>query len=416
MPTIQITEKNNVVIDDQREQQTGRLIFWLLLMTATLTFFGIIMLYSTSSYDRDSSKYFINQMIWAGIGCVAGGGVVLVGLRRLSQWGLILVVGAVVMLLAARYCFPPIKGAYRWIQVPLPGFPFSIQPSELAKLALAIFFSRYCAERFRSINCIFPRTMKELLEGPLPGIAIGSVLAGCVYLGKDLGTTLLMFSVMAVVLFCAGLKLRYLVPPVLGGGTIVFLLIRHFSTYRWDRMTTFLDPEKDQLTEGYQLWHSFLAFGSGSWRGLGLSQSRLKANYLPEAHTDFIMSIVGEELGFITMLIVLFAYFVFIVICARISAGAPTRQGMLLGAAVTSTLGLQAIINIGVACGAFPTKGMPAPFISYGGSSMLVCMVSVAILFSIALETVHPNYNDDIFARIKSRLPFSGKAGRLDDR
>ena len=103
--------------------------------------------------------------------------------------------------------------------------------------------------------------------------------------------------------------------------------------------------------------------------------------------------------------------FVFIVICARISANAPTRQGMLLGTAVTSTLGLQAIINIGVACGAFPTKGMPAPFISYGGSSMVVCMISVGILFSIALDTVHPNYSDDILARCKSHLPFFKKAG-----
>jgi cell division protein FtsW len=415
MPNI-LSDKNNVVVDDRQEEQTGRLIFWLLLMTCALTLFGIIMLYSTSYYDTDSSKYYVNQMIWTGAGFGAGAFVFIFGFRRLSQWSLVLIVGAILMLLAARFCFPPIKGAYRWIQIPIPGFPVSIQPSELAKLALAVFFSRYCAERFRTINQIIPRNLKEFYEGPLPGIGVGLLLAACVYLGKDLGTTLLMFSVMGLVLFCTGMKLRFLVPPVLIFSTGGFFLLRHFSTYRWDRMTIFLDPEKHQLDEGYQLWHSFLAFGSGSWTGLGLSQSRLKANYLPEAHTDFIMSIVGEELGFLTMLIVLFAYFIFIVICARISIGSPTRQGMLLGTAVTGTLGLQSIINIGVACGAFPTKGMPAPFISYGGSSMLVCMISVGILFSIAMETLHPNYNDDIFAWFKSKLLFFKKAGSSHDR
>lgn len=411
MHNVVITDKNNVVLDDQQEQKTGQLIFGLLLMTCALTLFGIIMLYSTSYYDKDSSRYFIFQMVWTGAGFLAATGVVLIGTRKLSQWALALIAGTILLLLVARFCFAPIKGAYRWIQLPIPGLPVSIQPSELAKLALAIFFSKYCADRFRTVNCLLPKTSKEFWESPWPGLAVGAVLAACVYLGKDLGTTVLMFSVMGLVLFCAGMKLRYLVPPVIAAAVGGFFLIRHFSTYRWDRLTIFLDPEKDQLAEGYQLWHSFLAFGSGNWTGLGLSQSRLKANYLPEAHTDFIMSIVGEELGFVTMVIVLFAYFVFIVICARISANAPTRQGMLLGTAVTSTLGLQAIINIGVACGAFPTKGMPAPFISYGGSSMVVCMISVGILFSIALDTVHPNYSDDILAWCKSHLPFFKKAG-----
>ncbi len=403
-------DKSQVVVDYDREEQTGQLIFGLLLMTCALTLFGIIMLYSTS-YNMAGPKYFIYQMIWAGAGTSMAIAVALIGYRKICQYALLIVAAVLIMLLVARFCFPAIKGAYRWIKIPIPGFPISIQPSEFAKVAMAIFFSKYCADHLRFINNVFPKDMKTFKEGPLPGLLVCLVMMGAVFLGKDLGTAVLMFSVAGIVLFCAGLRLRYILPPVIGLGVGGFYLIKHFSPFRWDRLTSFLDPEKEQLTEGYQLWNSFLAFGSGNWTGLGLSQSRLKARYLPEAHTDFIMSIVGEELGFVTVLIVIAAYLIFIYIGARISAASPTRQGMLLGIAITSTIGLQAIINLGVVCGAFPTKGMPAPFISYGGSNMFVCMIFVGLLFSIAYETAHPNYNDDIYNWVKAHLPFFNKTG-----
>lgn len=413
MRNVLITEKSSVMLDNMQEEKTGRLIFCLLAGTCALTLFGVIMLYSTS-YGVAGSKYFFNQMVWVVVGSVLALAVVLVGYKKISQFGLALVICAIVMLLVARYCFPPIKGAYRWIRIPFPGFPVNIQPSELAKLALAIYFSRFCAERLRYINNIFTFDFKKLVpyarQGPLSGIAVCGVLMGAVFLGKDLGTTVLLAGVMAVILFCAGMRLRYLISAMALAGISGFYKIKHSGSYRWDRLTVFLDPETEYLTEGYQLWNSFLAFGSGNWLGLGLSKSRLKAKYLPEAHTDFIMSIVGEELGFVAMLLVMFSYFFFIVVCAKISANARTRQAMLLGVALTSTLGMQAIINIGVACGAFPTKGMPAPFISYGGSSMLMCLLAVGLLFSIALDTIHPNYNEDLIVWFKGWLSSDNKA------
>ncbi len=413
MRNVLITEKNSVMLDNMQEEKTGRLIFCLLAGTCALTLFGVIMLYSTS-YGVAGSKYFVSQMVWVVVGSIMAAGVVLVGYKKISQFGLALVISAIILLLVARYCFPPIKGAYRWIRIPIPGFPVNLQPSELAKLALAIYFSRYCAERLRYINNIFTFNFKKLIpyvkQGPLPGIVMCCALMGAIFLGKDLGTTVLLAGVMAVVLFCSGMRLRYLITVIAGAAVIGFFKIKHSGSYRWDRLTVFLDPETDHLTEGYQLWNSFLAFGSGNWLGLGLSKSRLKAKYLPEAHTDFIMSIVGEELGYVAMLLVMFSYFFFIVVCARISANARTRQAMLLGVALTATLGMQAIVNIGVACGAFPTKGMPAPFVSYGGSSMLMCLLAVGLLFSIALDTIHPNYNEDLMAWFKERLSSGNKA------
>lgn len=178
---------------------------------------------------------------------------------------------------------------------------------------------------------------------------------------------------------------------------------------RWARLTSFLDPFKDAQGDGYQLANSFLAFGSGNWFGIGFSQSRLKARYLPEAHTDFILSITGEELGFITMIAIIIVYMTFIILGVKISAAARSRHAMLLGLALTSIIGMQAVINIGVVCGAFPTKGMPAPFISYGGSNMLMCLTAVGLLVSIAMETAIPDYNNDLSRWLKSKIPFLKK-------
>jgi cell division protein FtsW len=175
------------------------------------------------------------------------------------------------------------------------------------------------------------------------------------------------------------------------------------------RILSFINPEEFAATTGYQLWFSFLALGAGGWHGVGFMESRLKARYLPEAHTDFILSIVGEELGLIAMVLVIIAYGVFCWAGIRISRHANTRLGMLLGCGLTMYITLQAIINIGVISGCFPTKGMPAPFISYGGSNMLSCMVAVGLLLSIAQETMTPGYNKRVMAYLHSKWPFGNK-------
>ena len=168
-------------------------------------------------------------------------------------------------------------------------------------------------------------------------------------------------------------------------------------------MTSFLQPEADPLGDGYQLFQSLLALGSGGWCGVGFTHSRLKLRYLPEAHTDFILAIVGEELGFAVVIGVITAYFILFFVGILIASKARTRQGRLTAFGLTFFLAVQAFINTGVICGALPTKGMPAPFISYGGSNLVVCMAALGIIFSVALDSHYPDYAE----RIRGRLGFA---------
>ena len=169
------------------------------------------------------------------------------------------------------------------------------------------------------------------------------------------------------------------------------------------------NPELYQADIGYQLWLSLLALGSGGWTGVGFAESRMKHRYLPEAHTDFILSIVGEEMGFICMCMVIAGYLAFIFFAVRICVKARTRQGMFLVFALTTFLAVQSIINIGVISAAFPTKGMPAPFISYGGSSLVACLTATGLIISVALDAAFPDYPDKIktrFSETLRKIPF----------
>lgn len=209
---------------------------------------------------------------------------------------------------------------------------------------------------------------------------------GLVIIGKDWGTTILLAATAGLMLFVAGVRLAYL---LIGPAILPFLFIyaKYMDAERWSRMTSFLDPEIVAKDSGYQLWNSLMALGSGFWSGLGFTQSRLKWNYLPEAHTDFILSIVGEELGFIAILAVIFGYIVILLTSVYISIMSKDRQGMLLGFGISSMITMQALINIGVISGTFPTKGIPAPFISYGGSNLMMSIVCIGLLLSVAMDS-----------------------------
>ncbi len=207
-----------------------------------------------------------------------------------------------------------------------------------------------------------------------------------IMLGEDLGTTVLLSATVWVMFFVAGMKLRWLmIPPaiIIPPGVI---LIFFFDKMRLNRLLSFLDPEAVHEATGYQLWKSLLALGSGGWTGLGFTKSRMKAMYLPEAHTDFILSIAGEELGFLFMALVLTGYAVIMALGIWISMRAENKALMLLGLGATSLITFQAIINLGVVSGALPTKGMPAPFISYGGSNMVMSLCCIGLLLCIEKE------------------------------
>jgi len=364
------------------------------LVGLTIMLFGLTMLYSTS-FGSVGSSYFKKQLVWAAVGMGGLGFVLFVGYKKLSDLSLFIMAGVAFLLAVADFLFPAVKGAHRWIMIPHVG---NVQPSEIAKLALCLFMAKYCAESARAIE------NAPLFKVFVPAGICCAPLIGLVLLGKDLGTTVLLSCVFLFVLFAAGVKLRYILPIPILAGPVLFFLIKHFDKMRWARLTSFMDPETNQVDEGYQLWHSLLALGSGSWYGVGFTESRMKANYLPEAHTDFILSIVGEELGFVALCLVMAAYLAFIYFAVKISSKARTRQGMLLGFGLTCVLAMQSIINIGVVSGAFPTKGMPAPFISYGGSNLVMCLAATGLILSIALDSAYPEYCEELIARIKSKL------------
>ena len=370
----------------------------LLFVTTVLIVFGLTMLYS-ASYGQAGLKYFRNQLIWVVIGLGIGGAVLLVGCRRIADRAGWWIAGVTMALFAAALFFPKINGASRWIRLG----PVSIQPSEFAKIAVAVFVAKYCADNSRTFARL--RDRRGLL--PLAGTLL--VVLGGIIAGHDLGTTLLVFSAATLTLFAAGLYLRYMVIP-LGVLSLVGIYIFFFDAMRWARVTSFLHPEAVKAGKGYQLWTSLMALGSGGWFGSGFMQSRMKQRYLPEAHTDFIMSVIGEELGLAAMLLLILVYTLWGYFAIRIALRASNRFGMLLGFALAATFTLQAGINVAVISGSIPTKGMPAPFVSYGGSNMIAALIAVALLLSIAADTVFPGYEEYIGGRIR-RIFRGGKEG-----
>lgn len=343
----------------------------LIFLVMGMVLFGVIMLYSTTSSSAGASM-LIKQVMWIGLGIITVTLINIVGYRAIIPYAKYLLILSWGLLVAARFC-REINGAYRWI--PLPGGVGNIQPSELAKIAVVMFLAYYIPKN--------QRQMKFSLKALFYPLSLCAVTMGLVILGKDLGTTILIAAIIWLMLIVSGVRLRYLLPPV----TLLPLLfvgLKFFDKMRWARVTSFLNPEVYQKTIGYQLWFSLLALGSGSWTGLGFTKSRMKAQYLPEAHTDFILAVVGEELGFICLAILIIAYTVFLVLSVFISIKAKDKEGMMLGFGASAMIALQAIINIGVVSGAFPTKGMPAPFISYGGSNIIVCLICAGFIVSIA--------------------------------
>ena len=343
----------------------------LIFLVMGLVLFGVIMLYSTTSSTAGAGM-LIKQVMWIGLGIIAVTLINIIGYKAIIPYAKYLLILSWILLVAARFC-REINGAYRWI--PLPGGMGNIQPSELAKIAVIMFLAYYTPKN--------QRQMKFSLKALVYPLTLCTITMGLVILGKDLGTTILIAAIIWLMLIVSGVKLRHLILPV---SLLPFLFIglKLFDKIRWARVVSFLNPEVYQKTIGYQLWFSLLALGSGSWTGLGFTKSRMKAQYLPEAHTDFILAIVGEELGFICLIILITAYVVFLVLSVFISIKARDKEGMMLGFGASAMIALQAIINIGVVSGVFPTKGMPAPFISYGGSNIIVCLICAGLIINIA--------------------------------
>jgi len=270
-----------------------------------------------------------------------------------------------------------VSGARRWFR-----FKFiSFQPSELATMATIIYIADFISRKGNLI--------KEFYKGYLPPVCIFGVVAFLILLQPDLGTTLAIGAVVFLMLFIAGIRVTYLLSTVLASLPALYVLI--FSVpYRRMRMLSFLNPWLDPQGSGFQIIQSQIALGSGGVLGLGLGHSRQKLFYLPAAHTDFIFSIIGEELGLLGTLGIIILFIIFIQQGLKIIKHACDKFGYFLALGLVLMISLKAIINIGVSCGVLPTKGLPLPFISYGGSSFIFDMVSVGILINIARTGEYP--------------------------
>lgn len=353
-----------------------RTAYILILSVVSLLAVGIVMLLSTGAFARDSrgDMYFFlkRQVMWLGIGGVA---MVVASLLDYRWWARVwpFVFGAAVVLLAL--CFVPpvgmkINGAWRWINL---GFA-SFQPSELAKVAV-LFFLAWWYHRHEEES-------SEFWRGFVMPLAVVGVVMALIVVEVDLGATSLIGLTTLAVMFVAGAGLRWLVPLLCTGLAGLVFAVYNIGE-RLDRLKAFMDPEKYRLTEGLQQWQALLAFGTGGVGGVGLGSGRLKMLYLPYAHTDFIFPMIGEELGLRFTLLTVFCFLLILLAGVLIAMNAKDRFGMLLGFGITIIISLQAAINIGVTTSLLPNKGMPLPFISYGGSNLAISMFLIGILLNI---------------------------------
>jgi cell division protein FtsW len=348
----------------------------LFLAVLGLLVIGIVMLFSTSAFARDSHGdiyFFIRrQAIWFGMGLVVCTFAALVDYHFWQRtWWLWFAFA----LVALALCYFPhigmrINGSRRWVGLG----PVTFQPSELAKLA-AIFFLAAWFTRHEEAG-------SSLLSGFVLPLAIVGLLAGLILGEVDLGTTALLGTTAFVVMFVAGAN-----PLLLGITSLAalgaILIVATQISERLGRLAAFLHPQNFKEDAGLQQMQALIAWGSGGMEGLGLGNGRQKMLYLPYAHTDFIFPIIGEELGLRVSLLVVFLFVVIIVCGIMIALHAKDRFGLLLGCGVVSLLALQAATNIGVTTSLLPNKGLPLPFISYGGSNLVACMFGIGLLLNI---------------------------------
>jgi cell division protein FtsW len=352
---------------------------------ASLLALGLVMLYS-SSMTQVGAHYLMMQLIWCGFGFAACVTMVSLDYQLLKRQEVVfpLFVFAL-LLLCLVYPFPHLphlperfikktNGAHRWFI--LPGGT-RLQPSELGKIALIIALAWY-GDRFQ-------RRMLTFTWGIIIPVGIIGAMLGIIFVEPDRGTTILLAAVGVGMLLMAGVDWKKMLIPVpIAVAGIAYSIWR--DPMRMKRIFSWLDLEQSKDGVGYQAYQAMIALGSGGWGGLGLGNGRQKLGFVPEHHTDFIFSIIGEELGLVATLLVIVA-FVVVALCGfYIALRAQDRFGMLLASGITLLISLQAAINIGVVTSALPNKGLPLPFISYGGSNLLAMLTCVGLLLSVARQ------------------------------
>lgn len=340
---------------------------------------GVVMVYSASSYyamfkEGDSMFYLKRQIVWATLGLLSMVFMMTIDYHKLRGYTKFLMIITVPLLLAV-HLFPAVNGAKRWIQLG----PASFQPSELAKYVVVIFLAKSIDMKGDGI--------KKFSTGIIPYLAVSGGFAALVLAQKNLSIASIIMIVTFIMLFVGGGRIKdlfgKLAPALLAAvGALIVL-----EPYRMARLMNFTNPWQDAAGDGYQLIQSFYALGAGGITGLGLGQSRQKTLYMPEPHNDFIFSIIGEELGLIGCLCIMGLFLFFIWRGISVSMKARDTYGTLLAVGITSIIAVQAIINIAVVTGSMPVTGVPMPFISYGGTSLVINMMAMGILLNISRQT-----------------------------
>ena len=351
---------------------------WMLLAVAGLLALGMTMVLSTSylySQERygDGTYFFRKQLIAMGAGVIALVACTVVPSTLYRRFAYPLL--AVSFIILAMVLIPGVGvnrgGARRWIM--FPGFAF--QPSELAKLSMVFYLAHSMAKKQEMI--------RTFSVGVLPHLIISGLFVGLLLLEPDFGTALILTMVLYFMLFIGGVRVSHLLSTaLLALPVLVYVMMT--AEYRLRRLMTFLDPWSDATGSGFHVIQSLIAFGSGQFFGRGLGESRQKLFYLPEAHTDFVYSVIGEELGLLGALAVLSLFGVIIVRGLRLTAKIEEPFDQYLAFGLTVLLGLQALIHMGVVMGLMPTKGLVLPFISYGGSAMVINLMEAGILLGLS--------------------------------
>lgn len=339
---------------------------------------GLIMVYSSSAaiaYQKFNDPYYFfkRQLSWIILGALLMSFFMRLdysALQNITYPVLIITLVLLVLVLFPQFG-KKVGGAQRWLQ--LGGFTF--QPSELAKFTLILYVVHSLVKKQEKI--------KDFFYGYLPNLVVLGIFSILFLLQPDMGTTVIMLTVIFILFFIAGIKFSHLFYSILMLLPALCAAVLN-SEYQRNRIVSFLNPEKDPLGSGYQIIQSFLAFGRGNIFGMGLGDGRQKLFFLPEPHTDFIFSIIGEELGFVGTVIVVLLFLVIIWRGVQIALKSTDLYGAYLSLGLTSLIGVQAMVNLAVSVGLLPTKGLTLPFVSMGGSSLIVSMVSAGVLLNIS--------------------------------
>jgi cell division protein FtsW len=370
--------------------QRGTPDFLLLILTLLLVGFGLVMVFSASSsmtvvsakYGYDAMYFTKRQLLWAGIGSFMMLALMNVPYHHFKKWFapfLFLTIGMLILVLIVA---DNINGARSWL-----GFGgFGIQPTEFAKLAVILYLASIIVKK--------DTKFREFKRGLLPVMIFIGFIAFLIMLQPDMGSCLILIACAFVVIIAGGSNLKHVflsAAVLVGVGALslsIYLLANPDTDggYRWARFTAFLDPLADEQKTGYHLSRSLMAFGHGGLTGAGLGHSVQKLFYLPYAYNDFIFAVIAEELGFIGTTVFLLFYLLFLWRALIISLRCPDVYGTLVGVGIVALISIQALVNMGGVSGAIPVTGVTLPFISYGGSSMLVTLFAMGILLSISRE------------------------------